>query len=143
VFAHANPVSTYCTGKTNSIGCVPAIGSSNAPSKSAGTFTVRCSNTLNQKNGLLFWGFDNIATPFQGGTLCVASPTIRTDAFSSGGSTTGNDCTGQYAFTFTTAYFNSYGIAAGDTLFAQWWTRDPASPSTTGLSNAIEFTVCQ
>jgi hypothetical protein len=35
------------------------------------------------------------------------------------------------------------GIDPGDTLFAQWWMRDPGAASTTGLSNAIRFTVCQ
>jgi hypothetical protein len=28
-------------------------------------------------------------------------------------------------------------------VYAQYWMRDPASPSTTGLSNAVQFTVCQ
>ena len=32
---------------------------------------------------------------------------------------------------------------AGETFYAQWWMRDPASPSTTGFSNAVKFTVCQ
>jgi hypothetical protein len=55
----------------------------------------------------------------------------------------GNSCTGSYAFTFSTAYMNSVGLNPGDTVFAQWWMRDPASPSTTGLSNGVRFTVCQ
>jgi hypothetical protein len=31
----------------------------------------------------------------------------------------------------------------GETFYAQTWMRDSASPSHTGLSNAIQFTVCQ
>jgi hypothetical protein len=105
---------------------------------------VLCATTLNQKLGLLFWGSAPLATPFQGGTLCVASPTLRTPSISSGGNASPiNDCSGSYAFTFSTAYMNSVGLAPGQTRYAQWWMRDPASPSTTGLSNAVQFTVCQ
>ncbi len=137
-------VSTYCTAKTNSLGCLPAIGTNGAqPSKSTGTFTVTCNNVLNQKSGLLFWGTSSSTTPFQGGFKCVGNPTVRTTAVSSGGAVTGNSCTGSYAFQFTTAYMNSVGLFPGDTVYAQWWMRDPGSTSTTGLSNAVRFTVCQ
>jgi hypothetical protein len=144
IFANAATVITYCAGKVNSLGCVPAIGTNSVqPSKSAGNFTVTCTNTLNQKFGLLFFGASALANPFQGGTLCVGSPTIRTVNQNSGGSATGNSCTGAYSFTFTTATMNTYGLDPGETVYAQWWMRDPASPSTTGLSNALRFTVCQ
>ncbi len=144
VYANTNSVLVYCTGKTNSLGCVPSIGTNgNQPSKSAGNFTVTCTNTLNQKFGLLFFGVQPQNVPFQGGTLCVASPTIRTTNTNSGGSASGNDCTGTYSFQFSTAVMSLYGMDAGETFYAQWWMRDPASPSTTGLSNAVKFTVCQ
>ena len=144
VYANANSVLVYCTGKTNSLGCVPSIGTNgNQPSKSAGNFTVTCTNTLNQKFGLLFFGTQPQNVPFQGGTLCVASPTIRTTNTNSGGSASGNDCTGTYSFTFSTAVMSLYGMDPGESFYAQWWMRDPASPSTTGLSNAVKFTVCQ
>ena len=144
VYANASSVATYCTGKTNSLGCVPAIGTNGVqPDKSAGTFTVNCVNVINQKNGLLFWGRGQIAVPFQGGTLCVMAPTVRTLNISSGGATSGSSCTGSYAFNFSTAYMNANAINPGDTIYCQWWMRDPPSPSTTGLSNAIHFTVCQ
>jgi hypothetical protein len=144
IYASTNLVTIYCTAKTNSLGCTPAIGSIGQPSKSAGAFVVTASNVLNQRNGLLFWGTAQSSAPFQGGFKCVASPTVRTPLTSSGGSALpANDCSGQYAFTFTTAYMNSYGIAAGDTIDCQFWSRDPASVATSGLTNALEFTVCQ
>jgi len=144
LLVNAASVATYCTAKTNSLGCVPAIGTNAAqPSKSAGTFTVTCTNVLNQKSGLLFWAASSSATPFQGGFKCVGNPTVRTAAVNSGGSATGNSCTGSYSFVFSTAYMNSVGLSPGDTVYAQWWMRDPASPSTTGLSNALRFTVCK
>ncbi len=143
-YANAASVTTYCTGKTNSLGCVPVIGTNGKqPSKSAGDFAVTCTNVLNQKNGLLFFGFAQVAAPFQGGTLCVASPTIRTPSSNSGGAPLGNSCTGAYSFNFSTAQMNLFGLDPGETVYAQWWMRDPQSPSTTGLSNAVRFTVCQ
>lgn len=139
----ANPVSTYCTGKVNSLGCTPTVSYVGTASKSAGNMTVLCGNVISQKNGLMFWGFGQTAAPFQGGVLCVNPPLIRTPIASSGGSASGADCSGAYAFTFDTAYTTQWSVDPGDTVFAQFWMRDPQSPSTTGLSNALKFTVCQ
>jgi hypothetical protein len=144
IYANSASVTIYCTGKTNSAGCVPAIGTNGVqPSKSAGNFAVTCSNALNQKNGLLFFGFSPAAVAFQGGIKCVASPTYRGPNSNSGGTAGGSDCTGTYSQLFDTAFMNAYSLDPGDTVYAQWWTRDPAVASTTGLSNAIQFTVCQ
>lgn len=60
---------------------------------------------------------------------------------SSGGSVTGNDCSGRHAYGFTTAEFNAAALLHGDVVFCQWWMRDPASPPTTSLSNALRFSV--
>lgn len=136
---------TYCTAKTNSLGCVPAIGSSGSASwTSAAPFTVSATNELNQKSGLLFFGFAASSAPFQGGTKCVASPTLRTGAQSSGGSVLGSDCSGTYAFELN-SLIQSHTIPAlipGEELFAQVWSRDPGSASTTNLTNALRFTIC-
>jgi hypothetical protein len=138
-----NSVSTYCTGKVNSLGCTPTVSWTGSPSKSAGNMTVLCSNVISQKFGLMFWGSAPQASPFQGGTLCIQPPTVRTPISSSGGSLSGTDCTGAYAFTFDTAYYDLWSIDPGETVHAQFWMRDPQSASTTGLSNALKFTVCQ
>ncbi|MBM3990025.1 MAG: hypothetical protein FJ298_03350 [Planctomycetes bacterium] len=144
IFVNLTTVAVYCTGKTNSLGCVPLIGTNgHQPSRSGGSFTVTCTNTLNQKAGLLFFGTQAQNTPFQGGTLCVTAPTVRTTNMNSGGNATGNSCTGAYSFNFSTAVMNQYLMAPGETFFAQWWMRDPGSTTTTGLSNAVRFTVCQ
>ncbi len=142
IYITPSAATTYCTGKTNSLGCVPAIAASGSPSKSAGNLTISCSQVINQKNGLLFFGFAPLASPFQGGTLCVAPPTIRTPSQSSGGAGTGSSCTGSYSFNFSTVQMNTLGLDPGETVYAQYWMRDPQSPSTTGLSNAVQFTIC-
>lgn len=137
-----SPASSYCTAKQNSAGCYPTVGSTGSASTAGLGLTVTAQQVLNQKQGLLFWGRASTALPFQGGTRCVASPLVRTPAQSSGGSATGSDCTGQFAFAFDQAYMTSKGIEVGDTIHCQYWYRDPQAPFTTGLSDALQFTVC-
>ena len=80
--------STYCTSKTNSLGCTPQMSwQGNANLSSAAPFLVQATNLLNQKSGLFFYGFRAAAQPFAGGYLCVQAPTVRSAASSSGGST--------------------------------------------------------
>ncbi len=141
--AHGSYVSNYCTSKPNSLGCVPTISASGSPNLLSGSMTISCSSVLNQKNGLLFWGRSIQATPFQGGWLCVASPTIRTPVQSSGGSATGNNCTGSFSYTFTPAYYASQALTEGQIVHCQYWMRDPGSASQTGLSAAVRFALCQ
>ena len=52
-------------------------------------------------------------------------------------------CGGSFAFDFN-AYITSGAdpaLVSGTDVFGQYWSRDPASPSGTSLSNAIQFTV--
>ena len=91
---------TYCTAKTNSLGCVPQIGSVGTPNASTSTsgFTVRCTQVRNNKSGLLFYkvGGARANVAFQCGTLCVGPGGIkRTPAQSAGGNPSpANDCSG-------------------------------------------------
>ncbi|MCC6407519.1 MAG: hypothetical protein IT453_10145 [Planctomycetes bacterium] len=133
----------YCNPKTNSQGCVPTIAFNAAsPSVTGGQFVISAGNVLNKKPGLLFHGSGLSGAPFQGGTLCVAPPLTRTAIQASGGSPSGVDCSGSYAFQWTQSYFASAGIGAGVEVFAQFWSRDAASPSHTGLTAAVRFVTC-
>jgi hypothetical protein len=140
------PVASYCTAKTNSLGCLPAIGSSGLASMSASTpFTVSASNVVNQRNGLLFYGFGAASAPFQGGTMCVIAPTHRTPIQSSNGTSGAADCSGAFAYDFNALIRSGIdpALVAGAHVFAQYWYRDPLSASTTGLSNALAFWIRQ
>jgi hypothetical protein len=138
---------TYCTAKTNSLGCVPQIGFAGVPSASVGSgFTITASNLRNNVNGMLFYGIHGRAsTPFQGGTMCVAGPRMRTPPMNSGGSQSGADCTGGFSFPFN-AYIQR-GIdpllMVGTRVDAQFYTRDAGfpAPNNIGLTNAVEFTI--
>ena len=148
-------VVSYCAAKFNSLGCLPVIHGTGTPSASAGSgFTVSCTAVLNQKPGLLLYtigGRD--ASPFTGGTLCVASPIKRTPGMNSGGSPppSGGDCSGVYAIDFNAFTVGALGgtpLAAlqtpGTLVDAQFWGRDSGypAPNNTTLSNGIEFTQC-
>lgn len=135
---------TYCAGKLNSLGCTPTIAFSETPSaNSSAPFLVTATNVINQKSGLLFYSHAPTSVPFQGGTKCVADPTLRTPSQSSGGAPSGSSCTGGYSFDFNDwiVIGSDASLVAGAEVFAQYWSRDPASASHTSLSNAVRFLV--
>lgn len=138
--------STYCTAKVNSQGCTPALSFSGVPSLThPGPFDITATQVINGKPGLLFYSHvGRDAVPFQGGTLCVRTPIQRTPIQSSGGNPPPDDCSGTYGFDFN-GWIQAGAdpiINLGSTLNAQFWYRDPESPTGTGLTNAIEFIVC-
>jgi hypothetical protein len=144
---------TYCTAKVNSLGCTPTIGSTGIPSATAGSgFTVTGSNVINNKPGILFYGTTGqAAIPFQGGTLCVASPIKRSGALNSGGNPPPNDCSGVYSIDMN-AFAVSPGppvplpglTVPGTVVDCQFWGRDQGfpAPNNTTLTDALEYTVC-
>lgn len=140
-----NAPTVYCTSKVNSLGCTPTISYTGSPSASASSgFSIKAANLLNKKNGLLFYGYDASGAAFEGGHLCCKAPIKRTSVQNTNGSTSGSDCTGSLSFDFN-AYIASGADPAvalwGAEVFAQYWSRDPNSPSTTSLTNALRFVV--
>lgn len=131
-------VETYCAAKVNSLGCTPAITWSGvASATSASPFQVGANQVLAAKPGLLFYGYGPSAAPFQGGTLCVQAPIKRTNVQTSTGS--GSNCLGTYSYDVNALIQSGADpvLVAGFDMYCQYWTRDPASPSTTGLTNAL------
>jgi len=140
---------TYCTAKTTSIGCIPAIGSTGAASATAGSgFVVNASQMINNKSCLLFYGSTGqAAVPFQGGTLCVKTPIKRTTGTTTGGNPPPNDCSGAPSIDMNTFALTqvpgSILVTPGTTIDCQWWGRDPGfiAPNNTQLSDALEYVV--
>lgn len=136
----------FCVAKVNSQGCTPAIGTSGTPSASSpAPFSVTCANVLSNKPGILVYGADRATTPFQGGTLCVASPVRRTPIQMSGGNPPPVDCSGVFALDFNAliAAGNDPTLVPGRRVVAQYWSRDSFDPAGFGssLSDAVEFTI--
>jgi hypothetical protein len=145
---------SYCTAKTNSLTCSPAITSSGIPSATAGSgFVVSATSMINNKNCILFYGTTGqVASPFQGGTLCVKAPIKRTPATNTGGNPPPNDCSGVPMFDMNLFAVGGLGgtplpalTVPGTVVDCQWWGRDPgfAAPNNTQLTNGLEYVICQ
>ena len=146
---------TYCTAKTNSLGCTPSIGGTGVPSATATSgFTVDVGMVRNQKPGLFFYkaGGARAGLTFQCGTLCVGPAGIkRTPAQSAGGNPPpANDCSGVYSLDMNAF---AAGLAGGNpdpalgvmgtTVHCQAWGRDQgfAAPCNTTLSDGLEYVI--
>ncbi|MCY3002886.1 MAG: hypothetical protein NTV21_13880 [Planctomycetota bacterium] len=139
---------TYCTAGTTTSGCNASIAAVGSPSASgATTFSVLISNVEGAKQGLIFYGQGRSVSPWGTGSsfLCVKSPTQRTPVTNSGG--TAGQCNGSLsvdmnAFWAANPTALATPLAAGTVLDFQGWFRDPPSPKSTHLSNALEIVVC-
>lgn len=143
-FLRSDGPHAYCTAKENSQGCFASMSSLGTPSPSSPSpFVVRAIDVVNQKFGLLLWSPASAFTPFQGGTLCLG-PSFRTGALHSGGSPSGNDCTGFLGYDFNALIQSGTNplLVPGAQLQAQFYYRDlPSGGTTTGLSDALRFTI--
>ena len=141
----------YCTAGTTAAGCATALTSSGNPSATASSgFTVSCNNVDVNRNGLFFYGVTNatfVPTPWGiGGTSykCIANPVQRMGPMDSGGTT---GCTGSYTQDWNAYMANNPGAIGnprvlGASFQIQLWMRDPPSPKSTILSNALQFDLC-
>jgi Tol biopolymer transport system component len=136
----------YCTAKVNSAGCTPSIVWAGAPSVTPGKrFLIGATRVLVQHTGILFYGVHGPSnTAFQGGTMCVSPPTQRTHLQMSQ-SSGAPPCAGVFSFDFNGRIASGIdpALALGRQVWAQYWMRDGAAPSGTGLSDALEFAICQ
>ena len=142
--AHPPAPVVYCTARINSQGCTPAIAATGTASLSGAPFDITCTQVLNNKSGLFFYGYDGKASPFQGGYLCVQAPAKRTAVQSSGGNPPPDDCSGLYSFDFAAhlAGGTDPALVAGASVYGQYWYRDPANSGfSTGRSDAVYFRV--
>jgi hypothetical protein len=143
---------TYCTAKTTSNGCIPAIGSTGAASATAGSgFVVNATQMINNKSCLLFYGANGQGSnPFQGGFLCVAPAIRRTPGTNTLGNPPPNDCSGVPQIDMNLFAVGGLGgspqpflTVVGSVVNCQWWGRDPGfpAPNNTQLSNGLEYVV--
>ena len=141
--------STYCTAGTTSNDCQPSIAASGVASAAASNgFTITISDLDGGRTGHIFYGLSGPhAAPWGSGTsyLCVKSPSQRTGTQSSGG--TSGQCDGAIALdwcAFVATHPGALGapFTAGAEVWTQLYFRDPPSPKSTSLSNALQFTIC-
>lgn len=151
VAASCGAVTSFCTAGTTSNGCLPSISGSGAPDANAGAgFTIDVAALEGQRLGLIFYSVDNSGfTPLPWGAssslLCIKPPTQRLPLASTGG--TNGLCDGALSLDFNAfmaANPSALGgpFTGGEQIYAQAWFRDPPSPKTTMLSDALSFVVC-
>ncbi len=141
---------SYCTAGTSANGCTPSMSLAGAPSVSNPQPVILSANNVDgQRAGLVFVGLVPQSVPWGAGSssfLCVKPPLARLQAQNSGG--TAGQCNGTIS-----GDLNAYLAANGNVLLgaspysgllvhAQGWYRDPASPKSTSLSNALTVTFC-
>jgi len=137
-------VVNYCTPAVTTNGCSALISGVGVPTASGSCpFSLKVAGVEGQKQGIIFYGVTGpLASPWGTGFLCVKAPTQRTGTQNSGG--TVNGCDGTYALDFN-LYMSTHPAAvgqplfAGQTLYGQAWFRDPPSPKTTNMSDAVRF----
>jgi hypothetical protein len=136
----------YCTAGTTTNNCTPSITAVGVPTLGAANgFTFVTTNLEGQKSGLHFYGISGRAqVVWNGGTsrVCVHSPVQRMTTFNSGGAS--GACDGASSddwLAYLSTHPGSLGqpFAAGVTVNAQCWFRDPPAPGGTNLSDGFEF----
>jgi hypothetical protein len=147
----AGNITVYCTSGTSANACVPAIAGSGIPSASdTNGFWIDCTGVESNRSGILLYGFTDASfapVPWAFGNtsyLCVKPPLQRTLLQNSAGGP--SPCTGAFVVDwndFMAANPAALGNprACGQRFDAQYWYRDPPSPKTTNLSNALRFTL--
>ncbi len=138
--------SSYCTGKTNSLGCVPFITWSGFASASAPqAFALTARDVLPGESGLLVYGFQAGNLNFHGGKLCVKAPLERYLPFKQSNSSGTPPCAGNLTRNFNARIQGGADamLTAGQEVFVQWRLRDPADPAGFGdsLSSGARFVI--
>ena len=65
----------------------------------------------------------------------------RTPIRSASGGHPNTPCDGAYSFHMTQDFMRARGLAAGQNVHLQWWSRDPQASFSTGLSDAASVIV--
>ncbi len=138
--------SSYCTGKTNSLGCVPFMSFNGAPSVSAtSAFRIQCNDAIPGEAAFLFYSFGKSNLNFHGGKLCVKSPLRRLLPPKAASATGPPPCSGVVKRNFNNAIQTGSDplLTAGAQVRTQWFQRDPADPAGFGdaLSNGLSFVI--
>ena len=140
--------SSYCTGRINSAGCVPRMDVAGMPSASAGGgFEVSARDVLNGTAGRLHYSIAGPqAAPFLGGWLCLQRPLSGTPVQLSGGATGPPfDCSGTFTLDFNRwiALGGDPTLVPGQTVWTQYFGRDPALPAAVGvqLTDGMRFEI--
>ncbi len=136
----------YCTGKMNSLGCVPFLTYEGAPSTSSTLpFRLVARDVVPGQNGFLIYGLaGKSGLPFHNGTLCVKTPFTRQFPVKAASSNGAPPCAGRYQTDFNKRIQSGVdpNLSVGATVHAQWFSRDPGVDAfNDGLTDGMRFVI--
>lgn len=136
----------YCSGKLNSLGCVPFLTYEGAPSATASEpFRLTARDVVAGQNGLLLYGLTGKASlPFHNGTLCVKAPVVRLLPLKTAKGGGGGACPGRFQTDFNKRVQSGADprLSVGATVHAQWLYRDPGVDAfNDGLTDGMRFVI--
>jgi hypothetical protein len=141
----------YCSAKTDAKGCTPRFFHAGIPSASGALtgqlYEVKGYDVQAKVPGMLFYSTSGSAsTPFAGGSLCIQQPQKATQMAVTSANALTWPCNGQFSFDFSAwiASGNDPSLTAGQTLWMQYWYRDPGGPPgvNIGLTDGIFVSIC-
>jgi V8-like Glu-specific endopeptidase len=146
VCSQAGIVSSYCSGKTNALGCVPFLVTDGCPSASdPAPFQISARSVLDGQVAVYLYGFEKANLNFHGGKLCLKSPFTRLFPVKTAISTGGFPCPGVTNRNFNNAIQsgNDPMLTTGQTVNVQVRLRDATDPAGFGdsLTNAVSFVI--
>lgn len=125
-------------GCANSTGTGASLTASGTPSISGDTMVLTASNFPVGMPGVFFVGDQTQSLPFRSGLLCVGGQTQRMDKIPFG-----NAGSGTMPAPGFPVLSQLHNVSAGDTLYYQFWYRDPNGACAGGganTSNAVRIT---
>ncbi len=120
---------SYCSGKTNSLGCAPFLSYSGNPSASGGAFNLVANDVVPGEAGFVLYGTNGRSSlNFHGGKLCVKPPFVRLLPAKIALDGAGGPCPGfiQTSFAKRIQSGADPSLTAGQCVNAQWRLRDGA-----------------
>jgi len=107
---------------------------------------ITASNVLNQRLGVLFYGYDSAFTPFQASLICIAPPLKRTGLQIGVAPRAAPIAPGTLSTDFNARIPGRRRprTRLGRDDSARWFSRDLHDPAgfSTSLTNAIRFVIC-
>ncbi len=137
---------TYCTGKFNSLFCVPFVTTSgSASATSTVPYVITGNDILQDEFGYLLYSHSGRSNlNFHGGKLCVKAPIVRLLPPKSSGSSGTGFCPGVLNTNFNKRIQSGVdpSLTAGAKVNAQYIYRDPGDAFNDGLTDGVEFLIC-
>ncbi len=142
----AAQIATYCTGKTNSLGCIPFLGFDGTPSASStSAFDVYAEDLVANEAGFFLYSFGKANLNFHGGKLCVKAPVTRFLPVKGAKSAGLAPCVGRLSKNFNNRIQGGAdpGLTGGADVFVQYRQRDPGLMDgfNDNLTDGLRFTI--